>query len=451
MVLVVRDASDVLSSTLSNVRAWNTVGWECIVVDDASLDRSLDIAQTFAAVDDRYVVLSHDRPVGRAAAIESGIAAATGASICVLDRTGLVDDADRQPGSPPDPDIVALPTVPFRRVTPDPEVHVGDDLVEGAIVLLAEAEYHVDELGPLADELRRRDRPVRFMLSPATSGAARRSIGRFASSVAAFDPTAVGRAAAVVTMNDWGECRGLIERANDSGVPTFAKVEGVQDFDDVDTGRERRPYRTASIVLGQGRNDAVALADRDVFIVGSTRLERIWTDPVAPRRDCVIANFNFTFQVLVAESERWLEGVRRAAKKCDLPLVVSAHPATRSAVYGAQVSDKPFRWEAGQGGILVSRFSTVPFEAMARGLGFVYHNPHGERVDAFDRPDGAFSISTNVDDLVCAIDEMSQVDPAERRRRSEGFFRGQVDVDPHNRSEHRAADIIMDVVSTTGA
>jgi hypothetical protein len=49
--------------------------------------------------------------------------------------------------------------------------------------------------------------------------------------------------------------------------------------------------------------------------------------------------------------------------------------------------------ELTEASVLVSRFSTVPFEAMARGVPFVYHNPHGETVPTFMNPDGGNAMS----------------------------------------------------------
>ena len=102
--------------------------------------------------------------------------------------------------------------------------------------------------------------------------------------------------AAAVMLNDWGPTNDLIDVARSRGVPTFAKVEGVQDFDDVDTGRVRKPYRWADIVLCQGQNDVRALKGATTHMVGSSRLEPIALGP--EREFCgaphVVVNSNFT-------------------------------------------------------------------------------------------------------------------------------------------------------------
>ena len=90
---------------------------------------------------------------------------------------------------------------------------------------------------------------------------------------------------------------------------------------------------------------------------------------------------------------------------------MSRHPADKGTTGGLPVTSKPFRFEASRGGALISRFSTVPFEAMARGMEFIYFNPHGERVPTFAEPAGAFASAVGIDELGDAL------------RRGIGFFR----------------------------
>ena len=92
-------------------------------------------------------------------------------------------------------------------------------------------------------------------------------------------------------------------------------------------------------------------------------------------------------------------------------------------------------------GVLVSRFSTVPFEAMARGVPFVYHNPHGEKVPTFTQPHGAFDITTSSDGLANALGSLDSAG-ANHRERSEAFFRAQISIE-ETPAFIRAADAIV--------
>jgi hypothetical protein len=173
------------------------------------------------------------------------------------------------------------PHVRGREVGPPPRTRItGRDLLkatDGAVVLVPEARYHVDELGPIADVLEDRGVRARFMQTPHTAKAAVSELGRFTDMLLPFEPEAVRHAAAVVVMNDWGPARHLVDSANEVGVPTFAKVEGVQDFDDLESG-DRRPYRRSAFILAQGENDVVALREKTTFVVGNSRLERLWLE-----------------------------------------------------------------------------------------------------------------------------------------------------------------------------
>ena len=124
------------------------------------------------------------------------------------------------------------------------------------------------------------------------------ALGRYVDEILPFDPELVARAAGLVVLNDWTRSRAALDACNAAGVPTFAKVEGVQDFDDADIGHRRAPYRAAAVVLGQGQNDFDALPERQVRIVGSTRLERIWKAPPASLGRHALVNLNFTYGVL---------------------------------------------------------------------------------------------------------------------------------------------------------
>ena len=176
-----------------------------------------------------------------------------------------------------------------------PAPHIVETDVEAemtdAVILIAEAFYHVDELGPLHDERVSCGVKTRFMLAPQTVDSARIALGEFTDQVLPFAPELVGVCAGVVTLNDWGRLQRVISVANDAGIPTFAKVEGVQDFDDADTGRVRRPYRTAAVILGQGENDAQALPGQHVAVVE----EAIgWSGSGTRRRCCPAPMFSST-------------------------------------------------------------------------------------------------------------------------------------------------------------
>ena len=315
------------------------------------------------------------------------------------------------------------------------------------MLLVPSSRYHVDDLGPLAEQLAERGVTTCFMVPPRAPETVLTELAKYTDVVLAWEPTLPDRSppAGVVVLNDWGPTRDLLDCADRHGAVTFAKVEGVQDFADADTGQQRMAYRWARHVLAQGPNDVKALPGRDVHVVGSTRLERIWHGPASNPGplDPVLVNFNFTYNVLTEQADAWILSTQGGIADADRDFVVSMHPAqkARYAASARNVTDQPIRHELTRSAALVSRFSTVIYESMARGVPVIYHNPHGELVPDFQDPRDSFLRSTHQGQLRDAVRELAgwQVD---YRTRCAAFFADQVDVDPGRTSEARGADVI---------
>ena len=113
-------------------------------------------------------------------------------------------------------------------MTPRLVVVLADYAVDGSIVLVAEAPYHVDELGPLSEELRSQGCAVESMLAPTTVESARCALERYAGRIMEYDRSIASLVSAIVVLNDWGSVRGLIDLANAHLVRAFAKVEGLR-------------------------------------------------------------------------------------------------------------------------------------------------------------------------------------------------------------------------------
>jgi hypothetical protein len=320
-------------------------------------------------------------------------------------------------------------------------------LPEKPVVLLPGADYHLPEIVELGEELQRRGREV-------VVACGRPHWDRMAEGLAAYPgldllaaPTEaqlVATASAVVTMKDWAGYGPLIVAANEAGIPTFAKVEGVQDYHDTDVGEElaRRPYRTAGTILCQGRNDAENLTGA-TRIVGSTRLERLWWAPTTrAHEDLVVINLNFTYGVLAAERMTFLRSAVEACEQAGRRYVISLHPAEKARTVHPRAVSIGVSRLLERATMLVSRFSTAGFEAMARGVPFAYHNPHGERVGTFLQPDGAYDVTDSVASLAAVLAQ--NVEPGQHvRDRAAAHFGAQVDLDATRSSAVRAADVVL--------
>lgn len=320
---------------------------------------------------------------------------------------------------------------------------------EPVFLLVPQSRYHVDEVGPLYLELTNAGIPCHVYLPAEANVGVAREMSVYASSVVVGDVATINKIPLLgaFVLNDWGPSTSrVIAAVKEQGGVSFAKVEGVQDFDDNDTGRIRLPYRHADVVLGQGVNDKLALSDRDVVVVGSSRLERIYADAMASAEmSSVLINFNFTYGVLSEAQDMWIRSAVDACRATGRDYEISMHPAQKDIPTDSTIRDyvsvDPFSHALKRSGVLVSRFSTVIYEAMARGVPSIYFNPHGETVPTFQDPQGAF-LKVEHTPLAEAIDE-AMTWRGDYRIRSAEFFSSQIDVQPEP-SSRRAARVIRD-------
>ena len=341
----------------------------------------------------------------------------------------------------------ARPVKPPRLLEVTPQSLASLTRAGRPFLMLPSSAYHTDELIELAEELRSRGFAPIAMLNErrwATTGSA----------LARVDVPAVKALpagdwlrdfAAILTFNDWGEYYADYVRYV-AGSPTisFAKVEGVQDWLDHDTGRVRNAYLAAEVVLCQGENDVRALEGRRgrLEVIGSDRLEAIWTGPLPSDRDPrVVGNVNFTYGVQSEHRDLWVETLRDACRRANVPLDLSLHPS-ESAQYPGLAAAQPIRHLMTTDSILVSRFSTVLFEGMARGCSVIYYNPHGEQVPTFHHPEGAFDIAEDPQTLFLHLESAKGRKRAEAKERAARFFEGQVSMIPGVPVATRTADAI---------
>lgn len=346
----------------------------------------------------------------------------------ILER--VVADETRRPWNP-----TTLPWLPSGDAKP--------------ALLVPAADYHLAEIVPLARELEKRGIPTRIAIGESPWGRAWQGIHWYEGlDVHALpDPDTVARdASLVVAMKDTGSMTDWVTQVRQHGVPVVGKVEGAQDFWDSDTPEERRPYRNLDLVLCQGQFDADALADRDTAIVGSTRLERLWwAPPVVPREPLALINLNFVYGVRTADRDLWLETAIAGCAEAGVPYVVSIHPAERSQLRTDRVTRISASRLLPHASVLISRFSTLPFEAMARGVPFIYHNPHGETVKTFADSSGAFPATTNEVALRDAIFDLPNTG-VEARKKAREFFRRVVDIGS-SPSETRSVEEVKNLLS----
>jgi glycosyltransferase involved in cell wall biosynthesis len=78
VVVPVSNGATALARTLESIRQQSFPDWECLIVDDASLDDSVAETWRFVAIDDRFRLVRHKIKSGLAAARNTGLRAAVG-------------------------------------------------------------------------------------------------------------------------------------------------------------------------------------------------------------------------------------------------------------------------------------------------------------------------------------------------------------------------------------
>lgn len=356
-----------------------------------------------------------------------------------------------EPVAAPEPvDQPRAQPAPARPAVFDKYTEPGD-LTELGVLFMPLAEYHGRELGAVADELVRLGQPCSFLVQEELVEVVDPHLGDHPRVLAArgYDKHRLGEFDAFVAMNDWGDpSREIYHLARVRGVPSVAKVEGVQDFTDVDTGRIRLPYLAADHVLVQGRNDIDALDRKNLHLVGNANMEAAWhVGPGLPVRNGeVVINSNFTYGVLTDVRDHYLEQAITAIDAVGLVPVISQHPADRALppALARHRTDRSMSKMLPLCEAVVTRFSTVPFEAIALGTPFVYFNPHGEKVPTFAAPSPAFEHVYDAGQLRDAL--RRAIDSREGcRDRAEAMFRAQIDM-TESPSATRAAEVIAGIV-----
>ncbi|MGV8083174.1 MAG: glycosyltransferase [Coriobacteriia bacterium] len=90
IVVPAYNAEQHLAETLASVASQTVANWECIVVDDGSVDATFRIAQSFSKSDPRFRAIRQEN-AGCSAARNSALRVARGEFICLLDADDLYD------------------------------------------------------------------------------------------------------------------------------------------------------------------------------------------------------------------------------------------------------------------------------------------------------------------------------------------------------------------------
>ena len=334
---------------------------------------------------------------------------------------------------------------------------LGHSPTEKGVALIAQAPYHLSELRRLQAALQRREINAAIAVPIVPWKIFHRwrpTVRRVAETVFQSGQPLAGalavdallnRCSAVVVMNDWGVPRYLVERATARGIATFAWVEGVQDYEDLDTGLHRQAYQRVEHVFTLGEAAREHLGQDRATAIGSERLRDLWASPVGSIGNEVVINSNFTYGVQTAARKHWVNGAVAACQDNNLSWVLSRHIAERGRSHHSASTLDVAHLLMGANR-LISRFSTVALDALVLGVELIYHNPHGEQEPTFGNPMGAFTVTRSVEELTTSL-QTAPRPRADVRRSAEMFLRHHVLLDSPTPPAQMAADVMSQLLN----
>ncbi len=180
----------------------------------------------------------------------------------------------------------------------------------------------------------------------------------------------------LVVGNDWSDDTiALIDAAWALRVPTACIQEGA-----LDVGTNMHRMERCHFPLLQGPVMFSLLPHEFNFLTGNPRFDGLEPAPL-PARPMVMINSNFTYGIHESDRKAWVESVVEVCKRLGVDYFIAQHPRDTGKFPDFKV--KPSGVDSVHGllresSILISRFSTLVYEAMLLGRPCIYYNPHGE-------------------------------------------------------------------------
>lgn len=222
----------------------------------------------------------------------------------------------------------------------------------------------------------------------------------------------------VVVFNDWEPIvRAMCHVCYITGVRTLAIVEGIQDYDDADTGRKREAYKCADTVVLPGIFDRKYFKNpRQKVIVGAVpRIAELWKQPSKEPKSCpakkVLINSNFSYGVLEEHRDAWVRMAVEAVLSAGFVPVISRHPADMGSEHLEYQTTLDFYSALEDCDATIQRFASGILESMARRKPVVYFNPHNEMVDKFKDSRGAYERAASAAELTGLLQSDAMFSP----------------------------------------
>jgi len=201
--------------------------------------------------------------------------------------------------------------------------------------------------------------------------------------------------ALVVLCNDWAPSglTDLIARARSVGAITVGLVEGC---------RFAMPHRYQHVdhVFALGPS-SIGLYKQPTYVVGSPLVEAAaWEEKFCLIPRFAAINYKFTYDAL-DERDQWLSAAILACKQAGIAYALSRHPSDRHV--DTKHSFQPINDLLQGAAVLITRSSTVIYEALARYKTVILFPTAAEKLFEFADPQDAFLIAYDEESLLKSI------------------------------------------------
>ena len=226
---------------------------------------------------------------------------------------------------------------------------------------------------------------------------------------------------AFICFNDWDPIvKTIIKKANKVNIETIGIIEGVNDYDDVDTGRERGAYKSVKKVFLPGEFEKRYFTQshhiNSLHVCGIQRLDTLLKkrdDQLSSRlrSNKILVNVNFSYGVLADKRDKWISDILEACENVNIDPKLSFHPQDFSKpkyTSKCNISTQGLLDDLSNSKIFITRFSGALFEAILSGCHVIYYNPGIEKIDKFNQPLDAYHYATTPNELVRSIRECLQ-------------------------------------------
>ena len=200
----------------------------------------------------------------------------------------------------------------------------------------------------------------------------------------------------VFTGADWtSEYFALRRVLKGKKVPFVALQEGPQDwhmrFEHNDRLVIPNHYRNADISIMQGIGSHLSASPKIGAIIGNPKIDKFQVLPL-PEKPLVMVNLNFAYLETKPDYEQaggqWIADIENVLGNLRLDYFVSKHPRDETRYSGQKLLNSfagGVPDQVRKASIVITRFSSIIYEALALGRPVIYYNPHGEPMPYLQR------------------------------------------------------------------